>query len=112
MRHPPLRVSDAFVVKYNASAGQRQMAAHRDGALFSFNVALNGLDEYEGGGTYFRTLGTNLRSEKGHVLAHMSGMLHGGHPITSGTRYILVSFVVIQGYQNYAMRLMKSVWDH
>ena len=46
------------------------------------------------------------------MLAHASGMLHGGHPITSGTRYILVSFVVIQGYQNYAMRLMKSVWDH
>ena len=44
-----LRVSDAFIVKYNASSGQRLLQPHRDGALFSFNVALNDLDEYTGG---------------------------------------------------------------
>merc|ERR1719491_1484215 len=58
-----IRVNEAFVVKYNASSGQRLLKPHRDGAsgarsgtLFSFNVALNGLEEYEGGGTYFRRL--------------------------------------------------------
>ena len=107
-----LRVADAFVVKYNASGGQTSLSTHRDGSVLSFNIALNERCEYEGGGTWFAGIDRAFAIEKGHVLAHMSGMLHGGHPITSGTRYILVSFVVIQGYQNYAMRLMKSVWDH
>eukprot|EP00959_Pyramimonas_sp_CCMP1952_P285415 5967677-Pyramimonas_sp.AAC.1 len=49
-------VADAFVVKYNAAAGQRELKPHRDGSVFSFNVALNALSEYEGGGTFFRTL--------------------------------------------------------
>ena len=117
-----LRVSDAFVVKYNASAGQRQMAAHRDGALFSFNVALNGLDEYEGGGTYFRKLDHDasggdgdsscgaLRSPKGHVLAHSSALMHGGHPTTRGVRYILVAFCTIAPeYAGWASRFYKHV---
>ena len=62
------------------------------GALFSFNLALNDLEEYEGGGTYFRRLegsggAAALRSPKGHLLAHSSALVHGGHPISSGVRY-------------------------
>ena len=40
------------------------------------------------------------------------GVMHGGHPITSGVRYILVAFVIVEGYQNWAMRFMKDVWDY
>ena len=106
-----LRVADAFVVKYNAAGGQTHLAPHRDGSVVSFNIALNSLCEYEGGGTWFEGLGEALPIERGHVCAHASGVLHGGHPITDGTRYILVAFVIVEGYQNWAMRFMKSVWD-
>ena len=52
------------------------------------------------------------RSSRGHVCAHASGVLHfASHPITSGVRYILVGFVLLEDYQNWAMRFMKSVWD-
>jgi len=37
------------VVKYDAAAGQRELKPHRDGSVFSFNLALNPLDQYEGG---------------------------------------------------------------
>jgi len=110
-----IRVSEAFVVKYNASSGQRLLKPHRDGALFSFNLALNDLDEYEGGGTYFRSLegsGTAaaLRSPKGHLLAHSSALVHGGHPITSGVRYILVAFCTIDpAYSRWAYALSEHV---
>ena len=107
-----LRVADAFVVKYNASGGQTELAPHRDGSVLSFNIALNERCEYEGGGTWFAGLGQALPIERGHVCCHASGVLHGGHPITSGVRYILVAFVIVEGYQNWAMRYMKSVWDY
>ena len=87
----------------------------RSGTLFSFNVALNGLEEYEGGGTYFRRLehtgGTAaLRSPKGHLLAHSSALVHGGHPISSGVRYILVAFCTIDpAYARWAYALSEHV---
>jgi hypothetical protein len=40
---------DAFVVKYDAAEGQRELKPHRDGSVFSFNLALNPLAQYEGG---------------------------------------------------------------
>ena len=33
---------------------------------------------------------SGLSVGSGHVLAHASGMLHGGHEVESGVRYILV----------------------
>lgn len=106
-----LRVADAFIVKYNASGGQRELAPHRDGSVLSFNIALNERGAYAGGGTWFAGLNASLPIEQGHILAHASGVLHGGHPIDSGIRYILVGFVLIEGYQNWAMRFMNQVWD-
>lgn len=107
-----LRVADAFIVKYDANKGQTFLAKHRDGSVVSFNIALNSRCEYEGGGTWFEGLGRALPMERGHVCCHASGVLHGGHPITSGVRYILVAFVILEDYQNFAMRYMNSVWDY
>lgn len=99
-----LRVADAFIVKYNAAGGQTKLAPHRDGSVLSFNIALNDRLEYEGGGTWFEGLGQSLPIDKGHVCCHASGVMHGGHPITSGVRYILVGFVIVEGYQNWGAR--------
>ena len=41
-----LRVADAFVVKYNAAGGQTHLTPHRDGAVLSFNIALNDAGDY------------------------------------------------------------------
>ncbi|KAK3281672.1 hypothetical protein CYMTET_10550 [Cymbomonas tetramitiformis] len=123
------RVSDAFVVKYDATAGQRLLTPHRDGGVFTFNVALNDLDDYEGGGTYFRALDdtyekgafdcavsggeSSLRSRKGHILAHSSALMHGGHPIRSGVRYVLVVFVTVEpAYAEWAAEFYDNVRQH
>ena len=72
-------VHDAFVVKYDASTssvssdddadggkgkGQRYLPLHCDQSSHSFTIALNSADDYEGGGTYFPTLGAVLRPGK------------------------------------------------
>jgi tetratricopeptide (TPR) repeat protein len=86
---------------------------HRDGPLITATVALNGLDEYEGGGTVVEALSWDpsrptadlatarsfeqdaaLRLARGHVLLYPGFIRHGGGAITSGVRYILVMFFV------------------
>lgn len=59
-----LRVVDAFVVKYDAAGGQKELKPHRDGSVISFNIALNPSSEYEGGGTWFQSLGRSLKLEQ------------------------------------------------
>jgi hypothetical protein len=104
-----LRVADGFVVKYDAAAGQKELKPHRDGSVLSFNIALNPSKEYEGGGTWFASLDQAIKLEQGHMVSHASGLLHGGQGITAGTRYILVSFVILEEYDSWSMRFYNQI---
>lgn len=104
-----LRVVDGFIVKYDANGGQTELKPHRDGSVLSFNIALNPSYEYTGGGTWFHSLNKAITIEQGHVVSHASGLLHGGHGITSGKRYILVAFVILEGYDSWSMRFYNQI---
>merc|ERR1711879_662808 len=53
-------------------------------------IALNGGGDFEGGGTYFCSIGRSLLAPKGHALLFEGGRVrHGGDPIISGVRYII-----------------------
>jgi hypothetical protein len=104
-----LRVADGFVVKYDSAAGQSSLKAHRDGSVLSFNIALNRAHEYEGGGTWFASFNDAIRLEQGQMVSHASGLLHGGHGITMGRRYILVAFVILEEYDSWSMRFYNQV---
>jgi len=104
-----LRVADGFVVKYDAAGGQKELQPHRDGSVLSFNIALNPAQDYEGGGTWFASMNQSIKIEQGHMVSHASALLHGGHGITSGTRYILVAFVILEGYDSWSMRFYNGV---
>ena len=87
-----IRVIDAFVVKYTASL-QSHLPVHTDQSQFSMTVALNGPDQYNGGGTYFVDLDRPLNCAAGGVISFEGALAHGGHPITRGTRYIIALFL-------------------
>ena len=102
-----LRLQEARLVKYNASAGQTELGMHRDGPVVTASVALNSPDEYGGGGTLIEALdragrGTGaggaahpsaaFRPGRGCAVLHPGNVRHGGAPISSGVRYILVCF--------------------
>ena len=87
-----VRVHDAFVVRYAAGA-QAQLPLHTDESQLSLTLALNGADEYEGGGTYVAELRRALRPALGHMLAFEGGLFHGGEPIVRGVRYIIAAFL-------------------
>ncbi len=106
-----LRVADGFIVKYDAEGGQSELKPHRDGSVLSFNIALNPADEFEGGGTWFNSLEDSVKIDQGEMVSHASGVLHGGHAITSGRRYIMVAFVILEGYDSWSMRFYNNVRD-
>lgn len=86
-------VHDAFLVKYDAAAGQRYLPLHTDESTHSLTVALNSIDEYAGGGTYFDCLNGAIRPTRGQILAFDGNLLHGGDPLLTGTRYIVAIFL-------------------
>ena len=95
-----LRLGGARIVKYDANAGHVELGMHRDGLLLTVNIALNDASEYTGGGTQIpallssRNKNATIRLPKGHALIHPGDILHGGMPITSGRRYVLVLFLL------------------
>ena len=54
---------DAFIVKYRCDSvgSQRYLPIHIDQSTHSFTIALNSMEEYDGGGTYFVDLGAAIR---------------------------------------------------
>lgn len=104
-----LRVADGFIVKYDAEGGQTELKPHRDGSVISFNIALNPSSDFDGGGTWFDSLNDAVRIDEGEIVSHASGILHGGHGITRGKRYILVAFVILEGYDSWSMRFYNQV---
>ena len=86
-----VRVHDAFVVRYDASA-QHHLPFHADQSSVSVTLALN--DGFEGGGTTFSApVGVTARPEAGHAVAFRGNLRHGGAPVTAGTRYIVAAFL-------------------
>lgn len=90
-----LAFRDLFFVRYSAleSGAQRSLGPHTDGCLISFNVLLNGEDEFEGGGTLFVDTGETVKLRRGEAVVHDSRCMHAGVEITTGVRYICVGFV-------------------
>jgi predicted 2-oxoglutarate/Fe(II)-dependent dioxygenase YbiX len=50
-------------------------------------------DDFEGGGTRFPALDYGVTPERGKAILFPSGYRHGGDPVTSGEKYIIVSWV-------------------
>lgn len=102
-----LRVMDAFVVRYDA-AGQASLPVHQDENVLSSTIALNGQQEYEGGGVRFeavRPVGVAheaeafgaavLNADAGGIVTFPGKLRHGGNTITSGRRYIVPLFLYV-----------------
>jgi len=84
----------SFVVRYCLD-GQKELCPHHDASTYTINVALNE-GEYEGGGCRFIRQDYKVTNQAiGTMLMHPGRLTHyhEGLPVTSGTRYILVSFI-------------------
>lgn len=94
--HPSdLRLGGARVVRYDTASGQVELGMHRDFLALTVNIALNDPTEFEGGGTVVEAFSkTPIRLPRGHALIHPGDVRHAGSSITSGSRYVLVLFLM------------------
>jgi hypothetical protein len=86
-------IHDAFIVRYDASGGQKHLPLHRDQSTHSFTIALNSTSDYDGGGTYISALKRSICPSIGGMTSFRGDeLLHGGDPVVTGRRYIIVGF--------------------
>lgn len=86
-------INIAFIVKYSPD-GQDKLSAHHDASAWTLNVCLN--NDFVGGGCRFvRNDVTIVNKDIGSALIHPGRITHEheGLPISSGIRYISVTFV-------------------
>jgi hypothetical protein len=109
-----LRVQDCFIVRYDALAkdddnnddednnpGFHSLKPHQDESLLSLTIALNDMDQdYQEGGLYVASTQDVLNGPAGTVLCFAGGLVHGGYPVTQGTRWILTVFLYVDSNQS------------
>ena len=86
--------SENFLARYHPYA-QYHLSLHHDHSQITTVVTLN--EDFTGGGTYFSKQKTKLQGKKGEISLHPGQITHrhGGLPVLSGQRYIIVSFCTI-----------------
>mmetsp|Transcript_39896 Transcript_39896/g.96997 ORF Transcript_39896/g.96997 Transcript_39896/m.96997 type:complete len:339 (-) Transcript_39896:539-1555(-) len=102
-----LRIFDVFVVKYDADQ-QSYLSVHRDSSLISVTVQLNPSDDFEGGGMSIEALDTVVELSQGQAVTFASNIRHGGNKVTTGLRYILVGFLLYEGYVEHDRRFLEA----
>lgn len=96
-----LKIKELFLVKYEHlknSKIQSKLEKHKDGNEFSFIIALNKDNEYEGGGTKFYASKRTVKLQKGSCVIFSGQQEHEGINITSGKRYIVTGFISYKDY--------------
>eukprot|EP01084_Bolivina_argentea_P102947 184417_1 len=92
-----LTIFETFVVKYEFKEGaQSDLKGHMDASQYSYVLALNDPNEYEGGGTRFIEKDETIyKVNKGDVVIFPGKLFHEGVKITKGKRFILAGFLNI-----------------
>jgi len=98
-----LRAHSVSLLKYNSSHPRTDV--HIDNGILAMTLAMTPKDEYVGGGTFFEHFDQVLPMDVGHGTFRPGSVRHGGHRVTSGTRYILGAFLLIEDRIEHVRRL-------
>ena len=91
-----LRAHSVAMLRYNSSHPRTDV--HVDNGILALTVALSDKSDFRGGGTYFEHLGKDniVEMEIGGATFRPGSVRHGGSKVTSGVRYVLGAFILIE----------------
>jgi len=98
-----LRAHSVSLLKYNSSHPRTDV--HVDNGILAMTLAMTPMDQYEGGGTFFEHFDRVLPMDAGHGTFRPGSVRHGGHRVTSGTRYVLGAFLLLEDRVEHVRRL-------
>jgi len=98
-----LRAHSVSLLRYNASHPRTDV--HVDDGILALTVAMTPRQDYTGGGTYFEHWDEILEMEVGHATVRPGNVRHGGHRVTSGERYVLGAFFLLEDRVEHVRRL-------
>ena len=106
-----LRAHSVSLLKYNATHPRTDV--HIDNGVLAMTLAMTPRSEYEGGGTFYEHFGADdvLPMDVGHGTFRPGSVRHGGHRVTSGTRFILGAFLLIEDRVEHVRRLKNRGAD-
>jgi hypothetical protein len=87
------------------------MHSHKDMSIFTFIILLSDPAQFTGGGTYFHAPGGDgavAVLEQGDATLQRGGLIHGGIPITTGERTVLVGFINVVDHDREVVYRAKS----
>lgn len=88
---------EPHLVKYDLTRKERQkLDVHTDKSEWTFLISLSegcGTN-FSGGGTYFECIDSTVHLSRGHALIFPGKLRHRGQKITTGSRFLLVGFLV------------------
>mmetsp|Transcript_8466 Transcript_8466/g.18179 ORF Transcript_8466/g.18179 Transcript_8466/m.18179 type:complete len:659 (-) Transcript_8466:455-2431(-) len=100
-----LRAHSVSLLKYNSTHPRTDV--HVDNGILAMTLAMTPQSEYVGGGTFYEHMGIDniLQMDVGHGTFRPGSVRHGGHRVTSGTRYILGAFLLLEDHVEHVRRL-------
>jgi hypothetical protein len=111
-----LRARSASLLKYNASHPRTDV--HVDNGVLAFTLAMNPIEEYEGGGTHYEHLPGGdprrpavVEMDAGVATFRPGSVRHGGRRVTNGTRYVLGCFLLLEDRVEHVRRLKNRGSD-
>jgi tetratricopeptide (TPR) repeat protein len=100
-----LRAHSVSLLKYNHTHPRTDV--HIDNGILAMTLAMTPQSAYRGGGTFYEHMGVDhvLPMDVGHGTFRPGSVRHGGHRVTSGTRYILGAFLLLEDHVEHVRRL-------
>ena len=100
-----LRAHSVAMLKYNSTHPRTDV--HIDNGVLALTLALSPQTDYEGGGTFFEHLGEDslVEMDAGHATWRPGSVRHGGHRVSSGQRYIIGAFLLLEDRVEHVRRL-------